>query len=87
METIKSTINAKVFPNPASKQITIESNNTLENVVVQIVDMSGQILLNEKVNEFKSYTIDCAAWANGFYLITLSDSKSDLYSSKLIISK
>ena len=87
VETIKSSISAKVFPNPASKQITIESNSVLENVIVRIVDMSGQILLNEKINEFKNYIVDCAAWANGIYLITLSDSKNDLYSSKLIISK
>lgn len=80
-------INATVFPNPASQQITIETNLTLENVIVQIIDMSGKLVLNEKINEFKSYTINCVDWSNGVYLITLSDSKNNLYSSKLIISK
>lgn len=87
VETIKSTINATVFPNPASNQITIETNLTLENVIIQIIELSGKLVLNEKTNEFKSYTINCADWSNGVYLITLSDSKNNLYSSKLIISK
>lgn len=87
VETIKSSINATVFPNPASNQITIETNLTLENVIIQIIELSGKLVLNEKINEFKSYTINCADWSNGVYLITLSDSKNNLYSSKLIISK
>lgn len=87
VETIKSSINATVFPNPSSSQITIETNLTLENVIIQIIELSGKLVLNEKLNEFKSYTINCADWSNGVYLITLSDSKNNLYPSKLIISK
>lgn len=87
LQTYHSTINATVFPNPASKQITIETNLTLENVIIQIMELSGKFVLNEKINEFKSYTINCANWSNGIYLITLSNSKNNLYSSKLIISK
>ena len=87
VETIKSSINATVFPNPTSNQVTIETNLTLENVIIQIIELSGKPVLNEKINEFKSYTINCADWSNGVYLITLSDSKNNLYSSKLIISK
>ncbi len=87
IETIKSTINAAIFPNPASNKITIETNVQLENVTLQIIDLNGKLVLNEKINEFKSYTIYCGNWANGAYLIILSDSKNDLYSSKLIISR
>lgn len=87
IETIKTTINAKVFPNPASNQVTIETLKMLENVLVQIMDMNGKLVLNEKLNEFSSYAINCSDWSNGMYLITLSDAKSDLYSSKLIISR
>jgi len=87
LETIKSSINATVFPNPTSNQITIETALVLENVIIQIMELSGKLVLNEKINQFKSYTINCAAWSNGVYLIALSDSKNNLYSSKLIISK
>ena len=87
VEVVKSSINARVFPNPTSKQITIETNSALENVIVLIVDMNGKLIFNTTINEFKSYTINCVDWANGVYLISLSDSNNDLYTSRLIIAK
>lgn len=87
VENIKSTINAKIFPNPTSNQITLETTTLLENATIQIIDMSGKLLFNEKLRELKSFAIDCSNWSNGIYMITLSDAKSDLYSSKLIISR
>lgn len=87
IENIKSSIEATIFPNPTSNQVTIESTILLENVLIQIVDINGKILLNQKVNEFKTYAIDCSNWSSGVYLISLADSKSSLYSSKLIISR
>jgi hypothetical protein len=87
IEVIKSTINVSLFPNPTSERVTIQAASPLENVTVQIIDMNGKLLLNEKINELKSYTINCSNWANGVYVITLSDSKNDLYSSKLVISR
>lgn len=87
IENIKSSIEATIFPNPTSNQVTIESSIILENVIIQIVDINGKILLNQKINEFKTYTVDCSNWSSGVYLISLADSKSSLYSSKLIISR
>jgi|GEM_PF-718130 len=87
VETIKSTISAKIFPNPASNQITIETSSILEDVLLRIVDVSGKLVFNEKLNELKSYTIDCYNWSNGVYVISLSDSQNALYSAKLIISR
>ena len=87
IEIIKSRIDATVFPNPAVNQLTIETSVLLEDVTLQILDISGKLLLNENIKEFKTYSIDCSNWSNGTYLITMSDSKYDLYSSKLIISR
>lgn len=87
IETIKSTINATIFPNPASNLINIETTLILEDVVLKIMDMNGKLLLNEKIHAFKTYAIDCSYWTSGVYLISMADSKNDLYSSKLIISR
>ncbi len=87
IENIKSSIDATVFPNPASNQVTIASTIILENVVIQIVDITGKMLLNQKIAEFKTYTIDCSNWSTGAYVISLADSKNSLYSSKLIITR
>ena len=87
IEIIKSNINATIFPNPTANQVTIETTIILENVLIQIVDFTGKILLNQKMAEFKTYTIDCSNWSSGAYVISLADSKNNLYSSKLIITR
>ncbi len=87
IETIKSSIDVTVFPNPTSNLITIETLTELKEITLQITNIAGQILFNEKTGVFKSRIIDCSDWANGTYLITLSDPENSLYSSKLIISK
>ncbi len=87
VETIMSIISATIFPNPTAQQVTIETEVELENARVQVIDINGKLLLDEKVGKLKSYTINCSDWANGSYFITLSDSKHDLYASKLIIAK
>ena len=87
IENIKSSIEATIFPNPTSNQITIETTVILENVLVKIIDINGKLLLNKKIDVLKNYTIDCSDWSSGAYLISLSDSKNALYSSKLIITR
>ena len=87
VETISSSISASVFPNPTSKQVTIETSIVIENAIVKIIDMNGKLLLNETTVKLKNYTINCSDWADGVYFITLSDSRHNLYSSKLIIAK
>lgn len=87
VETIKATINATIYPNPASNQITIETTEVLEDVIIRVIDITGKLLLNEKLSELKSYTIDCSNWSNGVYVLSLYDAKSNLFSAKLIISR
>jgi hypothetical protein len=87
VENIKSVISAQIFPNPAAQQVMIETAMELQNVRFQIVDMNGKILLSEEVGKFKSYSVNCSAWADGTYFITLLDSEHELYSSKLIVAR
>ncbi|MES2591477.1 MAG: T9SS type A sorting domain-containing protein [Bacteroidota bacterium] len=87
LQTINSSIHTKVFPNPTASQVTIETDEIVENVRIQVMDVTGKYLLNETVSVFQKHTINCNAWTNGTYLIVLSNGKSSLYSSKLIISK
>ena len=87
LELIHSTISLKVFPNPATSSVTIQSSTTLADVLIQINDMSGKILISQQISEFNSYSLNCENWANGFYTISVSDAKNNKYSSKLIISR
>jgi len=86
---INSTFNFSldVYPNPAAYSVTIESSDVINNALLQVVDMNGKQILNEKVAELKSYLINCELWSSGFYFITLYDEQQNKYSSKLIITK
>ncbi len=76
-----------VYPNPASRSITITSEQEIEQSFIRVTDISGKQVLTEKVPNLVSYTIDCASWVNGVYLITIYDSRQNLKTLRLIISK
>ena len=88
IQLIQSTINLSVFPNPATRLVTIQSKDgSIKDVIIQVIDMSGRVLINQQISEFKSYSFNCEDWANGIYIISLSGSQSKRYSAKLEILK
>ncbi len=87
IQLIHTTISLKVFPNPAVNSVTIQSQNVIKDALIQVVEMSGKILIRQQMSELTTYTFNCEDWANGNYIITVSDAQNHLYSSKLIILK
>lgn len=79
-------LNVQVYPNPASRSVTITSEEEIEKSVISVSDINGKHLLSEKIPNLTSHTIDCASWANGVYLITIFDSKQNTKTLRLIIS-
>lgn len=84
---IRSNISMDVFPNPATNWVTLKSSKTLLNARIQVFDIAGKLLVDQHIDEFKSYTLNCQEWGNGIYVITLADDAKNSYSSKLIILK
>jgi len=80
-------LNLLVYPNPASRSITITSEKEIEQSVIQVTDINGKYLFSEKVPNLLSHTINCASWVNGVYLITIYDSLQNTKTLRLIISK
>lgn len=87
LSLIKTSISMDVFPNPAASWVTLKSSKILKNASLSVVDLNGKQLFKESFNEFNTYTLKCADWANGTYLISLTDQSGNSYSSKLIILK
>lgn len=81
------TLDVMVYPNPASHSITISSENEIEQSIIRVTDVNGKYLLSAKVPKLLSYDMNCAAWANGVYLITIQDSQKNTKTLRLIISK
>lgn len=80
-------VKVDVYPNPAASGFSVESAAAIRNALVQVVDMHGKVMLNEKVDELKSYAVNCEAWPSGLYLITVSDRQNRKHATKLIINK
>ena len=89
VELINSTFDLRLnlYPNPAASSVNIITDGIINDAYLQVIDISGKIIVNEKIAEMKNYQINCETWQNGLYIITISDAKNNKYSSKLIISK
>lgn len=77
----------KVFPNPASFEINIISEN-LKDAYLLVTDMNGRLIMrSQKINK-ERYIIDCSNWQNGFYLISIFNNNfQKIKSIKVLISK
>jgi hypothetical protein len=81
-------VTVTVYPNPATSFITIKSEEVIGSASIRIRDANGNPLVNEQVDGFTVYSVNCGMWAPGFYLITVQDQKHNRqYLSKLIITK
>jgi hypothetical protein len=61
----------KLYPNPASTNITIEGIKNIENI--EIVGISGNILLSKNINSIDKVTLDINQLAQGTYLVKVTD--------------
>jgi hypothetical protein len=75
----------KVFPNPASSDITIEFNlNLNQNIEIQTYNILGELVLNEKRYCHKSVALDVSDLERGIYFMRMIDEKGKVYTEKLI---
>ncbi|MEO6167929.1 MAG: T9SS type A sorting domain-containing protein [Chitinophagales bacterium] len=73
-EVIAATAQLVVTPNPAADNVTVTWNsNFKEDAVLQIIDLEGKVVLEQKVNATNGQTlpITLSAIANGTYLLVL----------------
>jgi len=76
-----STASFEIYPNPASKSITIDSQ--FLNAHVKIVDVNGKLINTFTLNDVQT-VINTEAMANGFYIVQIQNNTSVL-TKKLII--
>ena len=63
-----------VYPNPANNSISINIPSRLNEVKVDIANVSGVNVFTKKLTN--STTLDISSWANGVYIIQFNDGKS-----------
>ena len=76
-----------VFPNPAAEsvQININTNRNLNNVELQVVDMTGRVVLQQGFIENGSATYDVTQLEQGYYEFNILVSGSKFYSQRQLI--
>lgn len=73
------TINANVFPNPASNEITIKiSGESNEPIKIQIFDISGRVVLEQTITERES-TLNIENIDRGSYIIAVRQEQKISY--------
>jgi len=74
---------ASYFPNPANNKITIIIDNSSTKYNVNIIDISGRLIINTSINSNYS-SIDISELANGIYIMKISNSDKQQKTLKLI---
>jgi hypothetical protein len=76
-----------ISPNPASEGFSIRTDDQVTNASLIITDITGKIVQNEVIDDFRIHDVNCSTWQNGTYIITLVSDDGRKNNSRLIISK
>ncbi|MCF8332179.1 MAG: PKD domain-containing protein [Bacteroidales bacterium] len=68
--------NFVVMPNPVKDILTIKSERTVENLKVEIMNLSGQKMLTKEIDKQGKKTINVDGFSAGLYLITIENQKT-----------
>jgi hypothetical protein len=77
----KEVLNVSVYPNPVSKTVFIDNDNKA--VHVRLIDVAGHEILNADLKAGQG-TIDVSGYANGTYLLWISDGKKSKVTNLVI---
>jgi hypothetical protein len=76
--------NLRIFPNPAQNSLNIELLDPIsEDIVLEIFDIAGKLVLNERIENCQIKTIDVSHMDKGNYMLSL---KNKNYSTKTKIT-
>lgn len=80
-----------VSPNPASSIISISFSSKEQQInTLNIIDITGKVLISKKVNSVSGYNsnrIDLPNIANGNYILSIKDDKGNSHKEKITILK
>jgi hypothetical protein len=74
----------RLFPNPASSYLTIESESLPLQTSFQLFDITGRMILQQELRE-RTERIDVRAVSNGMYLYNVVSKRDKIGSGKVII--
>lgn len=76
-----------IYPNPAKNEITIQAPTSISGVtMVSVYDMTGKLVMSEKMNLSQQKTLDITKLSNGVYLLK-AEGIGVSFSQKIIVKK
>ena len=73
----------KVFPNPATSQLTVYIGNPVADTRVRVYSSSGSLMYSKKVASKQEVTIQLGGWSAGIYLLVV-DTNGEIQKTKFI---
>ena len=73
---IKAGTSITVYPNPAERELKINSTVSLNNSLLRLSNAAGQVVYSRRLNGNAPYTIDISALPAGTYYALIDDKKS-----------
>ena len=73
-----------IYPNPAKKDVTIQFDNIFRYSSIEIMDITGRIVLTKDYTVMDNILFDVSQLTKGIYTIIVKDNHQIISSKKLI---
>lgn len=74
-----------MYPNPATSELFIKNSNETGLALFSMYDLSGKLLMEQKLNDIEVNAIPTGNIQTGLYLVTIQDASGSRFNSKVAI--
>jgi hypothetical protein len=77
-------LDVNIYPNPSINNFKIDFTNSVENVEMRLVDVTGKLIITQSVNGMH-HTVNTNNIDNGLYFIQLYKNNKLVVTSKIVV--
>jgi hypothetical protein len=74
-----------VYPNPATRLLTLEINKPLQDAVAELFDLNGKLVWQRTGITEGTLSIDLSGNAKGIYFLRVKDGETPVFSKKILL--
>ncbi len=77
----------KLYPNPTTGVVYIETAETIKNSNLSIIDLTGRILLTQALNGKNIFQIDASILSEGIYIVNIGKNDGTVSTQRLVVTE